>query len=498
MPFLGYGKGADFLLRDEEILESVLSEFEKLAAIPRPSGEERAVSDYLRGTFSRLGCTVVQDDVYNVIADLAATPGYERVPRTILQGHMDMVCVADEGVVYDPRRDPIRLVRTEKYLAADGTSLGADDGIGVAEILHLVQHAPEPHGPLRAIITVDEETGMTGARRLDAKYLADATFCLNCDSEEDDLLTVGSAGGLDMEYRRLLHWRPAGNGSAWKLTVGGLKGGHSGERIGDGRGNAIQILTQILFAMGQEAIPVATASLEGGTARNAIPATAAAIFVSNVEEEKLRQVMAGQKQRFLSAYGSVDPKITLQLVPVAKPEQVMAAEDAAALMKLILVLHSGVYAMSPHLPGLVETSANLGLLRTEEDEAWFTYYPRSSVDEKLRWFQNTGRFFGEKFGCSVRIGEPMPAWQERPDSPLAELAARVFQEQRGQKMRVASIHAGLEVSFLVKKNPAIDVVSVGVTTLDIHSPRERLLLSTVAPQIRLLSEILRRIAIGDF
>ena len=149
------------MLRDEEILESVLSEFEKLAAIPRPSGEERAVSDYLHGTFSRLGCTVVQDDVYNVIADLAATPGYERVPRTILQGHMDMVCVADEGVVYDPRRDPIRLVRTEKYLAADGTSLGADDGIGVAEILHLVQHAPEPHGPLRAIITVDEETGMT-------------------------------------------------------------------------------------------------------------------------------------------------------------------------------------------------------------------------------------------------------------------------------------------------------------------------------------------------
>lgn len=486
------------MLRDEDIVESVLSEFEKLAAIPRPSGEERAVSDYLCGAFARLGCTVVQDEAYNVIADLAATPGYEQAPRTILQGHMDMVCVAEEGVVYDPRRDPIKLVRTEEYLSADGTSLGADDGAGVAEILYLFRHAPEPHGSMRAIITVDEETGMTGARRLDAKYLADAAFCLNCDSVEDDLLTVGSAGGLDIKYRRPLHWQPAGGGVAWELTVGGLKGGHSGERIGEGRGNAIHVLAQMLFAMGQEDIPAAVASLEGGTARNVIPSAASMVFVSAVAEETIREVMAAQKQRFLAAYGSVDSEIILQLVPVDRPEQVMAREDVEALTALILVLHSGIYAMSPYLSGLVETSANLGLLRTEEDEAWLTYYPRSSVDEKLREFQHTGRFFGEKFGCPVRIGELLPAWQERPDSPLAKLAARVFQEQRGRKMRVAAIHAGLEVSFIVKKNPAIDVVSVGVTTFDIHSPRERLLLSTVAPQIRLLSEILRRIAIGDF
>lgn len=484
------------MLRDEEILESILSEFEKLAAIPRPSGEERAVSDYLCGAFSQLGCTVAQDEVYNVIADLAATAGYEGAPRTILQGHMDMVCVADEGVVYDPKCDPIRLVRTEAYLSADGTSLGADDGAGVAEILHLFRHVPEPHGPLRAIITVDEETGMMGARRLDAKYLADAAFCLNCDSVEDDLLTVGSAGGVDIEYHRPLHWHPTGDGAAWKLTVGGLKGGHSGERIGDGRGNAIHVLAQMVFAMEEGDIPAAVASLEGGTARNVIPSAATMVFVSPVAEETIRKVMAVQKQRFLSAYGSVEPEITLQLVPVKRPEWVMAREDVEALTALILALHSGVYAMSPHLSGLVETSANLGLLRTEEEEAWLTYYPRSSVDEKLREFQQAGRLFGEKFGCPARIGALLPAWQERPDSPLAKLAARVFQEQRGEKMRVAAIHAGLEVSFLVAKNPNIDAVSVGVTTFDIHSPREKLLLSTVAPQVRLLSEILRRIAVG--
>lgn len=485
------------MLQDEEILESVLAEFEKLAEIPRPSGEERAVSAYLRGAFSRIGCTVVQDEVYNVIADLAATPGYEKAPRTILQGHMDMVCVADEGVAYDPKRDPIRLVRTEKYLSAKGTSLGADDGAGVSEILYLFQHAPEPHGPMRAIITVDEETGMTGARHLAAKYLADAAFCLNCDSEEYDLLTVGSAGGIDIEYRRPLHWQPTGPGAAWKITVGGLKGGHSGERIGDGRGNAIQALARFFLALQQEGISVEVTALEGGTARNAIPAIASAVFVSTGEESTIRRIVEEQKQRFLSAYGSVDPGIVMQVVPTQRPVQVMAEEDIEALLALIVVLHSGVYAMSPQLPGLVETSANLGLLRTTADDVWLTYYPRSSVDEKLQWFALTGRFFGEKFGCAARIGEPLPAWQERPASPLAKLATQVFQEQQGREMRVAAIHAGLEVSFLVKKHPAIDVVSVGVTTLDIHSPREKLLLSTVAPQVRLLHEILRRIALGD-
>ncbi|MGP1586155.1 MAG: beta-Ala-His dipeptidase [Schwartzia sp. (in: firmicutes)] len=485
------------LAQDEEILEGVLAEFEKLAAIPRPSGDEKAVSDYLYGSFSRMGCTVVQDEAYNVIADLAATAGYEAAPRTILQGHMDMVCVADEGVIYDPRRDPIRLVRTADYLSADGTSLGADDGAGVAEILYLFQHAPEPHGPLRAILTVDEESGMTGVRHLDAKYLTDAAFFLNCDSEEDDLLTVGSAGGLDMEFCRPLHWRSAEDGTAWQLMVGGLKGGHSGERIGDGRGNAIRVLAQLLLALRQAHIPIAVGSLAGGTARNAIAATASAVFVSTAGEAAIRRAMAEQKERFLAAYGSADPGITLNLTAVKRPIQVMAEEDLAAITELILVLHSGVYAMSPHLPGLVETSANLGLLRTDEAAARLTYYPRSSVDEKLRSFQQIGYLLGERFGCLARIGDPLPTWQEKPNSPLKRLAARVFEAQRRRTMRVAAIHAGLEVSFIVKKNPLLDVVSVGVTTLDIHSPKERLLLSTVAPHVRFLSEILRRIAVGD-
>ena len=176
----------------------------------------------------------------------------------------------------------------------------------------------------------------------------------------------------------------------------------------------------------------------------------------------------------------------------------MAAEDVRAVAELILALHSGVYAMSPHLSGLVETSANLGILRTEKDAIWFSCYPRSSVDAKLEDFQRLGAILGERFDCLARIGTPFPAWPERPGSRLAKLVTDVFRDQQKKEMRVATIHAGLECSFIAKKNPEIDIVSIGVTTLDIHSPRERLVLATVAPQVRLIAETLRRIAAGRF
>ncbi len=479
---------------DNDILEGVLAEFEKLAAIPRPSGQEEAVSNYLKEAFAALGCPVVQDTANNVIADLAASPGFETKPLTILQSHMDMVCVAEDGVRYDPAADPIRLVRDAETLRAEGTSLGSDDGIGIAEILWLFRHPPEPHGPLRAIITTDEESGMSGAILLDAKHVAGAAYYLNLDSEEDGLLTVGSAGSLDVEFSRPIRWLPSVSGQAWRLTVSGLLGGHSGERINDGRGNAIQLLASLLLDFAAADFPVAVVSLTGGTARNAIPASAEAVFLSLTPEKDLRQAIKRRGDRFLAAFGSSDPGLVLTLTPAEKPSRMMTPRDSKDIARLISVLHSGVFAMSPALPGLVETSANLGLLRTEENRVWFSYYPRSSLNEKLTVFQRNCALLGEQFGCPAQIGVPSPAWQERPGSRLAKLIAAVYEEQRGEKMRIASIHAGLESGFMLKKNHGLDIVSLGVTTLDIHSPKERLILATVAPQIRLIAETLRRIA----
>ena len=206
------------MIDDAKLLETVITEFEALTHIPRPSGHEKAVSDYLKKRFEEIGCTVTQDEVLNIIAELPATKGCEAAPRTILQGHMDMVCVAKPGVIYDPLKDPIKLVRTEKALTADGTSLGGDDGIGVAEILTAMQYTEE-HGPLRAIVTVDEEQGMSGARHLAADHLKEARFLINCDSEDYHIMTVGSAGSVNLDFSRTLSRReselPAYRIAAW-------------------------------------------------------------------------------------------------------------------------------------------------------------------------------------------------------------------------------------------------------------------------------------------
>lgn len=475
-----------------EILDGVLEEFQKLAAIPRKSGEEKRVSDFLKTYLTEQGFHVVQDEVNNIIADAPATPGFEQAPRTILQGHMDMVCVAEDGYAYDPLRDPIKLVRSEKYLEAEGTSLGADDGIGVAEGLYLLKHAKD-HGPLRLIVTVDEERGMTGAIHLAPKYLQDAKFLINCDSENYDELTVGSAGSVDLTFRRALKYEAAPEGKAYCLSVGGLLGGHSGERIGDGRGNALRTLAFLLQALSRQG-RIALADFHGGKAHNAIPDTAEACFLTQIPREEISQILTAEKEKFLAIYGAVDPSVEFVLQETEAPERVLIPGDAQRLLRLLLLLHTGVFAMSTVIPSLVETSANLGVVRMEDDVVSVEYFPRSAVDGKLDEFAAEARILGDLVGFEAVVGTKSPGWKENKKSVLAKMMAEVFEEQNGKPMKVETIHAGLECGWHFGKNPQLDMVSIGVTTQDIHSPNERLVLATVEPQVRLIEEALRRIA----
>ena len=475
-----------------EILDGVLEEFQKLAAIPRKSGEEKRVSDFLKTYLTEQGFHVVQDEVNNIIADAPATPGFEQAPRTILQGHMDMVCVAEDGYDYDPLRDPIKLVRSEKYLEAEGTSLGADDGIGVAEGLYLLKHAKD-HGPLRLIVTVDEERGMTGAIHLAPKYLQDAKFLINCDSEYYDELTVGSAGSVDLTFRRALKYEAAPEGKAYRLSVGGLLGGHSGERIGDGRGNALRTLAFLLQALSRQG-RIALADFHGGKAHNAIPDTAEACFLTQIPREEISQILTAEKEKFLAIYGAVDPSVEFVLQETEAPERVLIPGDAQRLLRLLLLLHTGVFAMSTVIPNLVETSANLGVVRMEDDVVSVEYFPRSAVDGKLDEFAAEARILGDLVGFEAVVGTKSPGWKENKKSVLAKMMAEVFEEQNGKPMKVETIHAGLECGWHFGKNPQLDMVSIGVTTQDIHSPNERLVLATVEPQVRLIEEALRRIA----
>ena len=477
----------------ENILEGVLKEFAQLAKIPRKSGHEEAVSAYLRDYFRHMGLAVVQDEVGNIIVEVPAAKGCEKAPLTILQGHMDMVCVAAPGCVFDPLQDAIQLQRDDTYLFADGTSLGSDDGIGVAEAMYIIQNFRE-HGPLRLIVTVDEEQGMNGAIHLDEKYLSDASYLLNCDSENYDELTVGSAGSIDLDFSRRIRWQPAGAAAAWRIAVHGLAGGHSGERIGDGRGNAIRTLALVLAAMEAQGIPFEIAEIHGGIARNAIPAEACAVLVTAASQEEIENILQDQTRRFMEIYGAVDPGLHMDLQKAAAPEQVFSADDKQALLQLLPLLHTGVYAMSSIIPGMVETSANLGVIDTKDDQVDIQFYPRSAIDQKVDEFRCMALILADLCGFVLHAGTQSPGWKERKDSRLAKIVAETFEQQNGRPMKVASIHAGLECGWHFQKNPHLDMVSIGVTTLDIHSPKERLVLATVAPQVRLIEAALQKIA----
>ncbi|MGM9540245.1 M20/M25/M40 family metallo-hydrolase [Anaerovibrio sp.] len=487
-------------IKNEDIVEGVLAEFSRLAEIPRPSGHEKAVSDYLYKLFSDMGCRVVQDGANNIIADMEATAGCAGKPLTILQAHMDMVCVAAEGVEFNPLTDAIRLVREGNLLHADGTSLGADDGMGIAIIVYIMKTLAS-HGPLRAVITVDEECGMTGAENLAAEVFADAEYLINCDSEDWDLLTVGSAGSGDITFRKNFCPMRSGLQRLYRLKVSGLKGGHSGEEINCGGGNAVKAAAACLNLWRRKGLAFDLVSLNGGRAKNVIPSAAEAVFFCNAAQEALQKEADEARQEFLSVYGSTEAAASFAVEAVAAEErpQAMDRYQKDSLLDLLMCLSSGVSAMSQLCPGLVQTSANLGVVRTVNEAGRngryieVQYMPRSAAEGAIGEYYRTAEVLARLTDFELHAGRISPGWAERQDSRLAQLMLAVFEEQNGWPMRMATIHAGLECSWHLQKNPRLDIVSIGTSNNDIHSPQETLELDTVAPQVRLIAEVLGRI-----
>lgn len=488
---------------EKAIVDEVLAEFAQLAKIPRPSHHEKAVSDYLYQLFSDMGCRVVQDDVNNIIADMEATEDCQGKPLTVLQAHMDMVCVAAEGVDFNPLTDEIKLVREGNLLHADGTSLGADDGMGIAIIVYIMKHLAS-HGPLRAVITVDEECGMTGAETLAPEVFADAEYVINCDSEDWDLLTVGSAGSGDITFRQGFCPMRSSLPHLYRLKISGLRGGHSGEEINCGGGNAIKALAACLNSWRKKGISFDLVSFNGGRAKNVIPSSSEAVFYSDAGLEELAAAADESRQEFLAVYGSIEAGavFAVESVEAAAGEERPQAMDRYQkdnLLDLLMCLSSGVSAMSQLCPGLVQTSANLGVVRTvfeaDRGEKYIEvqYMPRSANEGSILEYYRTAEILARLTDFELQTGRISPSWAERQDSRLAKLMLEVFAEQNGQPMRMATIHAGLECSWHLQKNPQLDIVSIGTNNNDIHSPAETLELDTVAPQVRLIAEVLCRI-----
>ena len=392
-------------------------------------------------------------------------------------------------------RDPIKLIRTEKFLEAQGTSLGADDGIGVAEILYLAKsHEDFSHGKLRIIFTVNEEQGMDGAANLDEKFLDDADFLINCDSEKFGEVVAGCAGTVHATLWRELHYVRPDTKLPYnvEIKISGLRGGHSGEEIANGRINAIKVASQLMrqiTAYGK----IRLASFSGGKAFNVIPASAEFTFATDLKEATVQKICAELESKYKKIY-TTEPNLKIEADKIKRPDKVLHIKDYDCLSNLISLIHSGVYLLSPENPEQVIASANLGVVRVNDDIVELKILPRGNddalIEEFIAGFDQAARLcsFEKKFST------PAPAWSFNPDSKLLKLAKEIFTAQNGYAPTVKTTHTGLETGFFAKKNPALEIISIGTTNENIHSPNERLHLDTVAPHVKFIIGMLEKIS----
>jgi dipeptidase D len=468
--------------------------FDQILAIPRGSKEEDEVREYVLSVAKRRGLEYQVDAVGNVVVRKPATPGKEGAPITILQSHLDMVNDKNSDVEHDFGKDPIRPVREGDYLTADGTTLGADNGIGVAAMLAIMEAHDLVHGPLEFLYTIDEETGLTGAMGLDASMLRGRRL-VNLDSEEDGSLTVGCAGGADTTLRLRLQTLPAPERvTAHRVKLHGLKGGHSGLDIHLQRGNAIQLLARVIHAVAR-GTPGFLGGIEGGTKRNAIPREAwATVIIPEEQSGTFLQQVGEQFDALKAEFEAVDPGITLSVEEVSTPDEVWTTDTTWNILRLLVALQHGVLAMSNDIPGLVETSTNLAVVRTERHELTVLLNTRSSVASALDWGRRKVRAIG--FLAGARVEEPAgyPGWKPNLDSPLLQVVKSVHARLAGKEPHVEAYHAGLECGLIGEMLPGMDMISFGPQIDFPHSPDERVMIDSVGRFYDLLTEVLEELA----
>ena len=457
---------------------AALGFFETLCAIPHGSRDTKAISDYCVRFAQERGLSWQQDASNNVIIRKPASPGYEDHPTVILQGHLDMVCEKDADCDIDFSKDGLRLRHDDTYIFADGTTLGGDDGIAVAYALAVLDSSELKHPPLEAVFTVDEEIGMLGAAALDMSGLQGRVL-LNIDSEDEGILTVSCAGGatscLTVPVKRV----PV-QGKAWRVGVRGLTGGHSGVEINKGRANANKVLAAAL-----QGLPVTLCSIAGGSKDNAIPRASEAVVVS--EADDFAALFAANAAK--AALPETEQHAEFYCEPAEAGEMLAESE---AVLGLLNAVPNGVQAMSSDIPGLVQTSLNMGILTTDETAVHLSSSVRSSVEsQKQMLLQRIACLTAELGGETSTRGE-YPGWAYLPDSPLRDLMVEVFTDQYGYEPKVEAIHAGLECGLFSAKLPGLDCVSFGPDLKEIHTFREKMSISSVQRVWKMLVELLRR------
>jgi dipeptidase D len=466
--------------------------FAAISAIPRASEKEARARDYVLGLASSLGLEAVRDHAGNAVVRKPARPGREGAVPAALQCHLDMVCEKNEGTPHNFDADPIRLVRDADWLKADGTTLGADNGVGVAAALAVMESRDVAHGPLEFVFTIDEESGLTGASNFGAGLLHSKYF-LNLDGEEENTLCIGCAGGINTVARRKVAMRPVPSGEGWRLRVSGLQGGHSGIDIHKGRGNALRILGRVLEAL-LDALPIAVASIEGGSKRNAIPREASAtLALGGSRGPELRVLVTALESEVRSDLGAFDSGAQIAVESAPLPREALAGADAMLIAGLLASQHHGVLAMSPDVPGLVQTSTNLAIVKVKDGAAEFETSQRSPIRaSKMAAARQVSTIFGMA-GFAVEHSGDYPGWKPEPKSAIVRKSLEVHKEILGAAPELIAVHAGLECGVIGEKYPGMETISFGPHIVDVHSPSERLKISSVEPFWRFLTALLERI-----
>jgi dipeptidase D len=464
--------------------------FETLATIPRPSRAEEAVIAHVRAWAAGKSLEVGSAGGRNLLVRVPATPGRESAPTVILQGHMDMVCERRPDSPYDPAEGRIRLVRDGDWLTADGTTLGADDGAGVAAMMAIAEDRTIPHGPLELLMTVAEEVGLEGAKSIDGATLS-GRMMLNLDSEEDGTLTVGCAGSTDT-FLRVQAAREAASAEevALAVVVGGGKGGHSGINIAQGHSNALKVLARALRET-LELVPFRLASFDGGKSRNAIPRDATAVCsVPSAHGDAFRAAVSSADTVIRDAFAKTDADVRVAVQAAVPPADTWSDEGTRTMLDVVVAVPSGLVSLSPDFEGLVETSTSLGVATTEGGRLELHSLTRTSNESALPDVPAALAGVARLAGGSLEVVHGYSGWRPNLDSPLLASAVKVYAELFGGPPIVTAVHAGLETALVGEKVAGLDMLSIGPQIEFPHSPDERVSIPTVARFWRLLVGVL--------
>lgn len=468
--------------------------FHEITQVPRPSKKEGKIIQYLEDFSAKHHLPFKKDKVGNILISKSATTGYENLPVVILQSHMDMVCEKNNDVVHDFDNDPIRTVVDSEWLHADGTTLGADNGIGMAAQLALLASDDVEHGPLECLFTVDEETGLTGAKAVEGGFMT-GKILLNLDSEDEGELFIGCAGGKGTVATFTYEPVPAVSAMQYfRITVTGLNGGHSGSDIHKGLGNANKLLARFLFLLKKEYRFVLSA-WEGGNLHNAIAREGSAIIgLKGEEREKVRVLLNEFSAAVENELKHVDPNVRFIMETVDQPANCFDDELSEKLINAVLACPHGVINMSHDMDGLVETSTNLASIKmTGNSEVVIGTSQRSSVESEKNAIADQVAATFLLAGAKVEHGEGYPGWAPNPNSAILKVAEDTYRKLFHKEAQIKAIHAGLECGLFLEKYPYLDMISFGPTLRDVHSPSERIEIATVDLWWRHLLELLKSI-----